>query len=83
MVDRGITLNWSAVGVIFAIFLSVIGAVYSIASKDAADDRQDRDISQLQSDSRALTSDLAAIKTSTARIEAKFEIIVPTTGDRK
>lgn len=81
--DRGITLNWTAVGVIFAIFLSIIGAVYSIASKDAADDRQDRDISQLQTDSRSLTTDLAAIKTSTAKIEAKFEILVPSPKERK
>lgn len=46
-------------------------------------DQHDKDIAQLQIDSRALSITLNKIETSTARIETKLEILLPTSVQRE
>lgn len=79
--NRG-NINWTAVGVFLSFAISAITASFVFGEMRGDIRHNKEDITQLQADGRTITAALSKIETSTARIEARLEILLPTSMDR-
>lgn len=74
--------NWTGAGVVFSILVSSLTAAFVFGQMMGDIRHNTEDIAQLQSDGRTITAALSKIETSTARIEARLEILLPTSVER-
>jgi hypothetical protein len=80
--NQGGGINWTAVGVALSLIMSALTSAFVFGEMRGDIRHNKEDITQLQADGRTINAALSKIETSTARIEAKLEILLPTSMDQ-
>lgn len=83
MDGSGGRFNWQAAAVLLSLLMSAISVAFLFGEVRGDIRNSKEDIAQLQADGRNITATLSEIKTSAARIEARLEILLPTSMDRE